>query len=190
MARRLEPEVRKAEIISSTRAMIAEGKGSNLSLRAVARHCGMTAPGLSHHFADLTELLEAVIRQREDENFSLIETQLLESYSDPTLRDLADTLVRFYADRPEEARNYDRFEAEALSPGHPAHAYFQRSSVRPLPLTVALIEKEYANPTAVIQMLSLVVDGLRMRWLHDDEADYWSDWVAVRDTVFTTFERL
>lgn len=173
-----------------TRTMIAENGAQNLSLRSVARYCGMSAPGLLHHFSSLEELLTAVLEQRAEEHALAIQARLADEHPDPTLRNLADTVVRFYADEPEEARNFDRLEGEAFSPGHPARKFFKRSTVSPWDVTLNLIEKEYRDPEAVLLILSLVVDGLRLRWLRDEDADYWTDWVGVRDAVFATFETL
>lgn len=143
-----------------------------------------------HHFPDLSELLTAVLRERDEEHARDIESALLKAHPDPTLLNLVDTVVRYYADRPEETRNYDAFEAEAFSPQHPAHEYFKGSAVQPWNLTVSLARNEYANPGAVVRVLALVADGLRSRWLREEEPDYWGDWVEVRDAVFATFPHL
>ncbi len=143
-----------------------------------------------HHFPDLSELLDVVLREREDEHAAEIAAALRKAHPNPSLLDLADVSVRFYADRPQETRNYDAFEAEAYSPHHPAHRYFTGSAVRPWELTVSLAAQDYPNPEAVVRVLALVVDGLRSRWLREEDPDYWGDWVEVRDAVFATFRHL
>ncbi len=194
MARRLAPEARKAEIIALTRKMIAAQGAENLSLREVARWCGISAPGLLHHFDGLTALLEAVLTERAEEERQLYARALDAIGPQASLRDFADATVRIAANQPEESRNFDRLEMVALADHtHPAYAFYRHGSdVRRLrPLTLTLAQREYEDPTAVVSVLGLVAEGLRLRWLRQETLpDYLGDWESVRDTVFAGFEHL
>ncbi|MGP6178565.1 TetR/AcrR family transcriptional regulator [Microbacterium sp. A196] len=194
MARRLVPEARKAEIIARTRQMIAAQGAENLSLREVARWCGMSAPGLLHHFDGLTAVLEAVLTARAEEERQMYAATIDTAGDQATLRDFADATVRIAASRPEESRNFDRLEMVALAdPTHPAYAFYREGSdVRRLrPLTLMLAEREYQDPIAVVSVLGLVAEGLRLRWLRSETPpDYLGDWELVRDTVFDGFDHL
>ncbi|XPP26191.1 MAG: TetR/AcrR family transcriptional regulator [Leucobacter sp.] len=193
MARRLVPEARRAEIIARTRKMISVQGGENLSLREVARWCGMSAPGLLHHFDGLTAILEAVLTERAEEERQIYARELDAIGAQATLRDLADTTVRIAANRPEESRNFDRLEMIALAdPTHPAYAFYRHGSdIRQLrPLSLMLAEREYEDPLAVVSVLGLVAEGLRLRWLRSETPpDYVGDWESVRDAIFYSFER-
>lgn len=192
MARRLAPEARKREILDKTRQRLAQEGPEGLSLRSVARWCGMSAPGILHYFDSLAELLEQVLIEHDAEELAAA-TDFVESLgADGTLRDFADGLVRHIQANSLEAHNYDALEIQALAmPDHPARNYFLYMLVRPLPPAVELARREYSDPDTVITTLRIVVDGLRHRWLRtDDVPDYWADWLAIRDIVFDGLEPL
>lgn len=195
MVRRLTPDDRRAEIIARTHEMIATRGAEGLSLRKTARWCGMSAPGLLHHFSDLTALLEAVLTERAQQEacaYSRAIAEIDALGTRATLRDLADITVRITAEHGLESVNFDRLEMHALTdPAHPLHDYFAAGhSTRLLrPLILELVEREYENTTAVIAMLGLVTEGLRRRWLRTTGLPHFeADWHAVRDTVFQSLE--
>lgn len=188
MARRLTVDARRREIVERTRQLIAEQGPDGLSLRAVARWCDMSAPGLMHHFAGLKPLLEEVLRERAEAEAEAYAAALPEN---PTLRDWADTVARVAMDHVLENRNFDALETQALAnPDHPAHDFYVRAW-HPYSPTVELAQKEYPrNPQVVSETLRTVVDGLRLRWLRSQEApDYAGDWGRIADTVFAGFEQ-
>lgn len=182
------------EIIARTREMIATQGADNLSLREVARWCGISAPGLLHHFDGLTAVLEAVLTERAEEVKRLYAESIDALGDRATLRDFADATVRITAEQPDDSRNFDRLEMIALAnPAHPVYAYYRHGSdLRQLrSLTLTLAEREYEDPIAVVSVLGLVAEGLRLRWLRSETApDYVADWEAVRDIVFGGFEHL
>ncbi|WLP90762.1 TetR/AcrR family transcriptional regulator [Gordonia sp. NB41Y] len=188
MAERLTPEERKRRIVAATRSMIEESGPADVTLRSVARRCGMSAPGVKHHFPSMTDLFTAVLEQWNNDEVAAVERIVAEYGDDLTLPDLADSLVRHFAGMKEVTSNFDLLEAYAMAPDHPAHEAYQQFSIRPLPITWHLVVRDYENPEAVLRMLSLVVDGLRFRWLHDPKTvDHWGDWMAIRDTLFSSF---
>lgn len=188
MARRLAPDERRDLILRQTRQMIAEEGTGGLSFRAVARYCGMSAPGVLHYFDGLTPLLEAVLDQREEEERAAFLAAIPDN---PTLLEWADTVVKVSMSRAKENRSFDIMEAQALgSPEHPAYGWYARKS-RHLDETIELAKKDYPrDPEAVLTVLGTVVDGLRFSWIRSTEiSDYASDWKQVRDTVFAGFEQ-
>lgn len=190
MVGRLSLEKRRAQIIATTRRMIAEHGPEGLSMRAVARACQMTGPGVAHHFPSMTELLTAVLEQKDREDEAAIVAEVMSHGDEASLLLVVDTFIRYFSDRAEETRNFDRLEAEAMSPAHPAHPYFAAGPPRARQLTRRLAERDYVDPDAVIAVLSLVIDGLRSRWLLEpEEADLWADWVAIRAPLFNGFRR-
>lgn len=185
MARRLEPEQRRAEIVAATRRMIATGASRELTLRGIARYCGLSTPGLVHHFPAVKELIETVLVQREQEYMAAIDADLSTNYTNPTLLDMADTVVRHYAADPVESAQFCWLEAEAMAHLHPAHHYFAHGAVRPRNLTVRLATQDYADPEAAVRLLSVAAEGIRVHWMRSTEIpDFWSDWAAIRDHLF------
>lgn len=173
-----------------THEMIAKNGPEGLSMRAVARHCGMTGPGVAHHFPTMTELLVAVLERRNRQYVSEVKTLIEAQDEEVSLLVAVDIAIRYFADRPVETRNFDRLEAEAMNPSHPAHSYYVAGPPRGRDLTLRLAERDYVDPVNVMRILSLVVDGLRSRWLlSPDEADLWNDWAAVRVPLFNGFKR-
>lgn len=192
MARRLAPEVRKAELLDQVREMIATEGSAGLSLRSVARWCGMSAPGILHHFDGLKPLLEAVLAKRDAEQLAAATAYVDSLGEEGTLLDFADALVRTVESTAVESLNFDALEVEAVAqPDHPAHDYYLHQMVRPLPPALALARREYAQPDAVIAVLGVISDGMRYRWLRADGIpDYWGDWSKIREMVFAGFEPL
>ncbi|MCM2387285.1 TetR/AcrR family transcriptional regulator [Streptomyces albipurpureus] len=181
VARRMTPEARRAEILGIAQAVIAEEGYRGLTLRELARRCGMSAPGLMHYFPDMPTLLTAVLARRD-------ETDMAEFWARgqtyENVLEVIDAMIVYYAERPAELSNFIRLEAEALDPRHPAHDYFLSRNNQSFDELRPYVERDYDDPDAVLVVLRLIVDGLRMRLLRDpDRVDLGADWRAVRDTL-------
>ncbi|MFD4407688.1 TetR/AcrR family transcriptional regulator [Nocardia sp. NPDC058499] len=184
MARRLSPEARRAEIIATTQEAIASDGYRALSLREVARRCGMSAPGLMHYFPDMGSLLAAVLDRRDETDLAVI----FDDAGNLPLLELFSTARGYYAARAGEAESFDALEAEALDPGHPAHDYFVRRNERTLERMRPRIEREFVNADHVLRLMGLLLDGIRLRHLRSvtaGEADTnmtesGDEWLAVR----------
>ncbi len=192
MARRLSPEVRRAEILQKTREMIATQGPADLSLRAVARYCGITHPAVLHHFDGLQPLLEEVLAARDRDEYEDALRFISEQGSAATILHIGDAMAQNFSRNPTETRNFDALESEAIaSADHPAHEYYVRQSGEPHPRTLALAARDYSDPEAVVGMLLVVGDGLRHRWLRSKTVpDYAGDWQRLRRAVELGFEHL
>jgi len=188
VARRLSPEARRAEIIDITQAAIASDGYRSLSLREIARRCGMSAPGLMHYFPDMPTLLEAVLDHRDEADLAAI---FAENGRDVALLDMLDAARDYYAARLTEVRNFDALEAEALDPRHPAHDHFVRRNDRTFERMRPKIEREFEDADDVVRVLRLMLDGIRLKQLWVPGAgfaDQDEDWRAVR-RVLSGFRR-
>lgn len=175
MARRLTPEARRAEIVEiANRAIMSDGF-SSLSLREIARRCGMSTPGLMHYFPDMVSLLGAVLEHR-------AEVEIATQYSKIegiTLVELLEKARSYHHTLPEEARQFDVLEAEALNPTHPAHQYFNERNQRMLERIRPIVEREYASPEEVMTLLGLIFDGFRLKSVREggrhwtEDVDAW-----------------
>jgi len=159
VARRLSPEVRRAEIIDVAHALIMEEGYRALSLREVARRCGMSAPGLMHYFPDMPSLLEAVLVHRDEVDIAAI---VGATRDEDRLMEVIDGAMAYYADRTVETQRFDALEAEALDPNHPAHAWFEARNRRNFELLRPYVEREFAEPETVMLLLRYLMDGLRL----------------------------
>src|SRR3954447_4126820 len=187
MARRLSPEVRRAEIIVTTDALIAAEGYRSLSLREVARRCGMSAPGLMHHFPDMPSLLHAVLQHRDDVDLTAIAAEQPE---DARIEDVIESAFRYYERAGDSTRRYDMLEAEAaFDPTHPAHAYYLERDARTYARLRPMVEREFEDPDRVFALLMVVFDGLRFRALRDPEhVDLRGEWQTVRSIVMGSLE--
>ncbi len=188
--RRLSPEVRRAEILARTREMIATQGPEGLSLRSVARWCGMSAPGVLHYFDGLKPLLEEVLSIRTAEELEALQAEVPDNAD---LLQWSDAVVRLSVGRGEENHNFAALETQALAdPEHPAHDFFQNEyDRRPFEHALELAGRDYPKaPETVVRVLSTALDGLRLRWLRSAEsAKHMDDWLSVRDTIFAGFEQ-
>ncbi|QAY72162.1 TetR/AcrR family transcriptional regulator [Agromyces protaetiae] len=177
--RRLSPEARRAEILAVTQAAIVEVGYRSLSLREIARRCDMSTPGLMHYFSDLPTLLAAVLERRDQ----LDQAAIIERVPGATLLETLDEVWRYYNERADEVRSFDALEAEALDPGHPAHAYFLRRDARIFAILGEIIEREFADPETVSRLVRLLLAGERVSRLLDSGLDVANDWAVIERVI-------
>lgn len=181
MQRRLSPQARRAEIIATAHDLIAEEGYRSLSLREVARRCGMSAPGLMHHFPDMPSLLEAVLEARDLSDMASITGTLA---ADATFDDVVDAALTYYANET-GVRSFDALEAEAIDPKHPAHRYFIDRDELVFEAVRPVIEREFEDPERVTALLRLLADGMRLRHMRDPEGySMRAQWDTVRDALY------
>ncbi|WP_213454433.1 TetR/AcrR family transcriptional regulator [Rhizomonospora bruguierae] len=165
---------RRREILDRAVALFGEVGYRGASLREIAARCGLSHPGLLHHFPTKEALLLAALRHRDEvdgERFAATGTGA------QVLLRLVD-LVRLNADRRGIVELFTVLSAEATAPDHPAHAYFAERYRH----TVEAIERSYAraraegtlrpgiDPGAAARHLVALMDGLQIQWLLDDRA--------------------
>ncbi|MFF1635277.1 TetR/AcrR family transcriptional regulator [Leifsonia sp. NPDC058248] len=152
-------EARRKEIVSTAQDLIVRKGYRDLSLREVARECGMSAPGLIHHFPTLDSLLEAVLEHRDETDLAAIGAG---DATDLTLADVIDSAINYYAERPDDQRMFDALETEALDPTHPAHEWFVKRNEQVTERLRPLLEKEFADPETALRLLRYLLDGMRL----------------------------
>ena len=114
---------RRAEIIEQARALFGEVGYRGASLREIAGRCGLSHPGLLHHFPTKESLLLAVLQQRDADDVAWL-GQAGPGPLDPLVRLVE--LARHNATRRGLAELFTVIAAEATSPEHPAHEYVVR----------------------------------------------------------------
>lgn len=194
MPARMRPDDRREQILETAHAAIAADGFQSLSLRELARRCGISAPGLMHYFPDMESLLHAVLERRDELDLTAI---LDQAPADVGLLGIIDTAIDYYSERRGESARFDALEAEALDPAHPAHDYFVRRDDRNFARLRPIVEREYDDPDSVARILRLVFDGLRVRWvrrdspgtMRDSPGTMLADWQAIRGPLFDGFAR-
>ncbi len=161
---------KRLEILDHAVALFGEAGYQGASLRDIAARCGISHPGLLHHFPTKQALLLAVLEHRDelDDRWMAIEGM---SGLD-VLRRFVD-LVELNAERRGIVELYAVLSGEATSPEHPAHDYFVARYER----SAATGEAAYADvqregalrpgirPDDAGRVLIALMDGLQVQWL-------------------------
>jgi AcrR family transcriptional regulator len=164
---------KRREIIDQAVALFGEVGYRGASLREIAARCGISHPGLLHHFPTKESLLLAVLAHRDEidgEWLSIDRTTGMDK-----LRRLVD-LVALNATRRGIVELFAVLSTEATSPDHPAHAFFverYRNAVDAAELTYVQVREEGGlrpgiDPGAAARQLIALMDGLQVQWLLDD----------------------
>ncbi|WP_282944919.1 TetR/AcrR family transcriptional regulator [Cellulomonas endometrii] len=166
---------KRREIIDQAMAMFGEVGYRGASLREIAARCGISHPGLLHHFPTKESLLLAVLDHRDEADIEWLETDSADGVT--TLRHLVE-LTALNTTRRGIVELYAVLSAEATSADHPAHAYFQQRYRRAVDTGVtayarareAGLLREGIDPEAAGRQLIALMDGLQVQWLLDDGA--------------------
>ncbi|MFE6766881.1 TetR/AcrR family transcriptional regulator [Streptomyces sp. NPDC057689] len=161
---------KREEILDQAMAMFGEAGYRGASLRVIATRCGISHPGLLHHFPTKESLLLAVLEHRD-----AVDDQWLEA-GRPTGVDRLCRLVGLAALNAQRRGIVELFcvlSAEATAADHPAHAYFvERYRTAVLSTAVSYTEarekgvlREDIDPGEAAQQLIALMDGLQTQWL-------------------------
>lgn len=178
-------EEKRRSILDAALEVFAQSGYRSGSLREVAERVGMSEAGLLHHFPNKSALLAAVLERRDDRSLSFVP---LDHDVDPveTLRGLV-ALARYNASVPGVVELYCTLSAEATSPDHPAHDYFQRRYA----WTLESIEQRFqaladdgrlrpgVTPGSAARSTIALMDGLQVQWLLDRSSVDMADEIAL-----------
>jgi AcrR family transcriptional regulator len=124
MASTAQGQQTRERLVRAAMQAFADRGYRGTSLDAVAAEAGVTRQGLLHYFPSKTDLLIAVLEQRDDDD-----RQFSATFAQRGQADLASSLIallRRSAAQPELARLFAVSAAESVQPDHPAHEYFRR----------------------------------------------------------------
>lgn len=186
MAERLNPEVRRARILETAMAIIDSEGHQGLTMRHLARECGMTAPGLMHYFPTMPTLVVAVVDHRDVRDTAVL---TIPTPGPGATRRILGEIVDNIVARPKAAELFAIVEAQAIDPRHVGHDYFRERAVRLVDTFFPLFAAEFAHPRELALQLFAIMDGLQLNWLRDRDAfDLRSRWDAVADAVLAAAE--
>lgn len=142
------------------------------SIRMLADACGLSVPGILHHFRSKEAILLAVLDYRERRDFEAVWQGL--PFRDPgrlaelsvaeVNRMLRETVVR-NSQQPDILRLVTMLRTEALYPQHPAFAFFRDRNRRSLATITHMLTGKVADPeSAAAQVIALML-GLETLWL-------------------------
>jgi AcrR family transcriptional regulator len=163
----------RQDILEQATALFGEAGYRGTSLREIAARCGLSHPGLLHHFPAKESLLLAVLQHRDDVDRESIAADR------PTGTDLLRRLIdlaALNATRRGIVELFTVLSAEATAADHPAHGWFVERYRR----IVAELQEAYAaaaaagelrpgiDPAAAARQLVALMDGLQIQWLLGD----------------------
>jgi AcrR family transcriptional regulator len=165
----------REEILDVAMQLFGQVGYRTASLREVASRVGISHPGLLHHFASKAVLLAAVLQRRDEVDDAAFEADLAAGH------DYVDALVRVIernASRPGIVELFATLSAEATSPDHPAHAYFQERYRRVVDRGTAEFERRRdtgelrpgLDPATASRLTVAVMDGMQIQWLLSADA--------------------
>jgi AcrR family transcriptional regulator len=166
----LKGRIRREDIISAAATVYGEAGYHGSSLREIAKRAGISHAGLLYYFPSKEALLAAVLERRDAEDTE--REQLKGSPGLEVLRHFL-TLAAHNVRHPGIVDLYSRLAAEAVSPDHPAHDYFERhyqaaregtqESFRALADSGEL--REGIDPAIAALTFIALMDGLQVQWL-------------------------
>jgi AcrR family transcriptional regulator len=160
---------KRREILDQAMALFGEAGYRGASLREIATRCGLSHPGLLHHFPTKQALLLAVLEHRDEVDGARLSSR---GTGLAILRGLVE-LAALNATRPGIVELFTVLSAEATAADHPAHGYF----VRRYETTVGLVELAYGQVraegalrpeievVAAAHQFVALMDGLQIQWL-------------------------
>ena len=187
MAARMERDERRAHILAIAMDIIDERGHQGLTMRGLARECGLSAPGLMHYFPDMATLVVAVVQYREARDEALFEG------AEPgpgSTRAILDAVIANIVARPKAAELFAIVEAQAIDPRHPGHDYFRERADGIVAQFAPFVGAEFADPEELIRQLIAVADGLQLNWLRDPGAfDLLERWHAISEPLLAAAKR-
>lgn len=159
------------------------------SIRMLAEACGLTVPGILHHFPSKEVLLLAVLDYRERRDFEAVwgdlpfrEPGKMAAYSLAEVKRLLRATVVRNSQQAEIVRLVSMLRTEALYPEHPAFAFFRERNRRSLETLAHLFTGKVPCPDATAAQVAAVMLGLETLWLDNpdkiDLVDHWDQAVA------------
>jgi len=116
--RGIAPRSRREEILTGAAEMFAEHGYHGASLRDIARHIGISHPGMMHHFPSKDDLLHCVIDELEDCTQRIIDdVERMSTSPEALLEELAAT----WHEDALPVRLLAALAAESVSVDHPGH---------------------------------------------------------------------
>jgi AcrR family transcriptional regulator len=164
---------KRRDILDQATALFGEAGYRGTSLREIAARCGISHPGLLHHFPTKESLLLAVLEHRDEVDAEWIGRGHPRGAA--ALRRLVD-LVRLNTTRRGIVELFTVLSAEATAADHPAHTYFldrYRGLVRELETAYSTAARAGdlrpgVDPALAARELIALMDGLQIQWLLDD----------------------
>ena len=168
---------RREAILDAAVDLLAEVGYHGMSLRDVARHVGISHPGVIYHFPSKEVLLMSVVQRYEKQlGFDLDNLEKLDAL--PVLDTLLEVTSRLN-DNPMIIEVECMMMVEACSEIHPAHDHYMHRSARLL----SILRRAWSrlqqdgkvsateDPLRLAEIQAAVFNGILIHWLYDRDFD-------------------
>ena len=191
---RSRPEMtpRRASILDETLRIVGERGYHGFGIQELAERCGLTKPGLLHHFGSKDQLLIALLNDRDSRHEEEIGALFLAGYdsvTDPQAqRDLFRralvTVMERGARQPDLMRLQVVLRSEAINPDHPAHAYFAARQREKMERIARRVASFAPDPQSTARRILATMWGLEQQWLSEELGfDLLAEWDAALDLL-------
>jgi len=178
MPRRTQAERTRAsreKIIQAATELFARQGFRGATIAEIARAANLTEPGLLHHFHNKTELLMAVLAQRDRADRERFTSAAPGEQVDPL--SAFHQLAAYNETVPGLVQLFTILVAESIQDGHPAHAFFQQRYQNGREQDIAALRQAQAqgeirsdlSAEDVSIMVYAMMDGLQVQWLFDPQ---------------------
>lgn len=169
-----EARSRRDQILDETQRIVGERGYHGFGIQELAERCGLTKPGLLHHFGTKEHMLLELLRRRDAEDQAELSHLYLPAYdatNDPLeqremLRQGMIGVMQKALERPELIRLDVVLRAEAVNPEHPAHDYFVARE-REKRKRIASRATWCADANAMARQILALMTGLEEQWLRE-----------------------
>ncbi|MDA0566769.1 TetR/AcrR family transcriptional regulator [Streptomonospora sp. S1-112] len=161
----------RERILAAATRHFAAGGYHGSSLARIAADCGLSQPGLLHHFPSKRRLLEELLAERDRRD-----VRAVGGWSEPGgagVLDFTRRLVAHNAGQPDVVRAFAVLSGEAVGTDHPARDYFVERYRTGVAALAAGLRRGVAagelradlDCAAVAAEVLAVMDGMQTQWL-------------------------
>lgn len=181
---RPEAQGRRAQILDETLRIVGQRGYHGFGISELAERCGLTKPGLLHHFGTKEQLLIALLEDcasRETEELSDLFLPAYEaakpSAQRKTFHQSMLTVMQRAKAQPELMRLDAVLRAEAINDSHPAHQFFDAREEAIRARIAGRVASFHAHPESCARQMLAMMAGLQEQWLREgDSFDLLAEW--------------
>jgi AcrR family transcriptional regulator len=163
---------RPSRILDSAIEIIGQRGYYGFSIKELASACGVTVPGVLHHFGTKDAILLAVLKDIERRDYEavwkgvpLTAPAKLSEMSLANFKRLLHATVDRNSQQPNILRLFSILRIEAHYPEHPAFEFFYQRNVRALRVVAEMLEGKVTAPKDMAIKVVSMTAGLEDVWL-------------------------
>lgn len=181
---------RRDQILEETLRIVGQRGYHGFGISELAARCGLSKPGVLHHFGTKEQLLIALLEDCEAKEKAEL-AELLPAYETADerqrrkmFRETMRMVMGRAIARPELMRLEVVLRAEAVNDGHPAHAFFAAREAANRARIAKRLAPLYPQAQSIARHLLAAMSGLQEQWLRENEGfNLLAEWERVLDVL-------